>query len=85
MDWPPIGTRLTPKQETKAYYSGYGGNPPTSLRPGEVAIVAQVDIPPVTGKKSNFLTAQFTRHSIVQTVALRPGEYTILPPSTDAV
>jgi len=76
--WPQVGAKVTPRERTEAYYSGYAGAPECFLEPGEVAIVVSVDNPPVTGRRANFLTAAFERGGRRWTVALRRGEYDVV-------
>jgi hypothetical protein len=78
MDWPKPGTTVTPLRRTEAYYSGYAGSPECFLEPGERAVVVSVDIPPVTGRRGNYITADFVRSSRRWTVALWPGEYSVV-------
>ena len=78
MDWPSPGTTVTPIRRTEAYYSGYGGRPECFLEPGDRATVVSVDVPPVIGPRGNFLTADFARGGMRWTVALRPGEYSVI-------
>jgi hypothetical protein len=84
MDWPKPGTTVTPIRRTEAYYSGYAGRPECFLEPGESATVASVDVPPVRGRRGNFLTACFARGGERWTVALWPGEYSVVGASGNA-
>lgn len=74
MKWPKVGSTITPLERTEVYYSGYrtlqGRNPVVILEPGEPCRVRSVDVPPVYGHRSNFLTAEFTRNGQKYTVAL---------------
>lgn len=78
MDWPNPGTTVTPLKRTEAYYSGYAGRPECFLEPGDRATVVSVDVPPVTGPRGNFLTADFARGGMRWTVALWHGEYSVI-------
>jgi len=69
---------VTPIRRTEAYYSKYAGRPECFLEPGERATVVSVDVPPVTGRRGNFLTADFARGGERWTVSLWPGEYSVV-------
>ena len=44
---PQIGERVTCRTPVEAYYSRYAGNPECWFEPGDVGIVAEVDVPVV--------------------------------------
>ena len=48
---PQVGDKVTTTLRTKAYYSGYAGQPECYFEPGDVGVIAQVKVPYVTGCK----------------------------------
>jgi len=75
---PQPGTKVTPKNPIRPYYYGCVGHPKRLATPGDVFVVRSVNIPPVTGNRSNFFTAVATIDGESYTVALRPGEFRLV-------
>ena len=55
-----IGDQITVRCREEAYYSGYGGLPKCWLEPGEVAVVASVNVPKIW-HRGTFICADFEK------------------------
>lgn len=75
------GDKVTVNTPETAYYSDYGGNPPCSLEPGEVAIIKSINVPSVTGRRGDYFhRALFTKHNQEWSVAICKDNFVYVKP-----
>lgn len=54
-----VGDTVTVKEATEAYYSQYAGNPKMVIHPGQIGVIAAVNVPSVWRENVSFCCVDF--------------------------
>lgn len=78
---PKLGDKVTTLRAVEAYYSNYGGLPYCAFAPGDVGIVAAVDVPVVRGRDgATFTCVDFYKYGRKWRVALKNDQLVRVKP-----